>query len=29
MTSKNKFDVVNRNIYISREEWSQVAEVTY
>ena len=29
MTSKNKFDVVNGNIHISREEWLQVAEVTY
>lgn len=29
MTSKNKFEVVNENIHISREEWSQVAEVTY
>lgn len=29
MASKNKFEIVNGNIHISRAEWKQVAEVTY
>ena len=29
MASKNKFEIVNGNIHISRSEWKQVAEVTY
>ncbi|GFI50295.1 hypothetical protein IMSAGC020_01501 [Lachnospiraceae bacterium] len=29
MASKNKFEIVNGNVHISREEWKQIAEVTY
>lgn len=29
MASKNKFEIVNGNIHISRKEWKHVAEVTY
>lgn len=29
MTSKNKFEIVNGNVHISREGWKRIAEVTY
>ena len=29
MASKNKFEIVNGNVHISREGWKKIAEVTY